>query len=105
MEDRQLPFVQNHSENNSKIIFLCICIWCDPQIISEGIFICYAAPPLSCEEQLSLHLLRQNKSKIIFVCICICCEMPNYFKNKFSLSVMPFGRTVQHTNELRRKSL
>ena len=56
--------------------------------------------PLSCKEQLSLHLLRENNSKIILVCICICYEMPNYIENQFSLSEMPFGRTVNRNAAL-----
>ena len=70
-----LPFVRIHSGNNSKIIFLCICTFYEIEIISTIIFICYAAPPQNCKEQLCLYLLRKIKSKIIVVCICICYEM------------------------------
>ena len=51
-------------------------------------------PPLICKKQQRLHLLRKINSKIIFVCICICYEMHNSFEHTFSLSVIPFGRTV-----------
>ena len=39
-----LPFVRIHSGNNSKIIFLCICICYETKNNSETISICYAAP-------------------------------------------------------------
>ena len=39
-----LPFVRIHSGNNSKIVFLCICICYEIKIMSKIIFICYAAP-------------------------------------------------------------
>ena len=64
------------------------------QIIIPKQFLSAMRPPQNCKEQLCLHLLRKINSKIIFVCICICYEMHNQFENNFSLSVMPFGRTV-----------
>ena len=63
MNSPRIPFVRNHSASNSKIVFICIC--CDLQILSEIFFIHYTAPPLSCKEPLSLHLLREKHSKII----------------------------------------
>ena len=39
-----LPFVRIHSGNNSKIIFLCICICYGKPIIFKTIFICWVAP-------------------------------------------------------------
>ena len=38
-------------------------------------FLYVTLPTLSCQEQLSLHLLRQMNSKTICICICICYEM------------------------------
>ena len=73
-----IPFVRIHSGNNSKIIFLCICICNEIKIMSKIIFICYVPPPpQNCKEQLRLYLLRKINSKRIFVCICICYEMHN----------------------------
>ena len=44
LEASCLPFVRIHSGNNSKIIFLCICICYGIENNSETISICYAAP-------------------------------------------------------------
>ena len=70
---RQIPFVQNHSGNNSKIIFTCICICCDLQIISKIICRSATLPPPSKLQRtaVSASATRKN-SKIILVCICIC---------------------------------
>ena len=62
---KTIPFVQNHSGNNSKTMFLCICICYETIIISKKNFICYAAPFELQRTQLSLHLLRKMNSKII----------------------------------------
>ena len=42
---RKIPFVQNHSGNHSKIMFICIYICYDLQIISE-IILSATLPPL-----------------------------------------------------------
>ena len=58
---------------NSKIVFLCVCVCCEITSMSDIIIICYAAP-LSCKEQRCLPLLRLIDSLMILVCICICYE-------------------------------
>ena len=81
----ELLFVQIHSGNNSKMIFLWICICYEIRTMSEIKSICYAVP-LGCEEQLSLQLLRTSICKIYFVCICIRYDMQSWFDNNFSTS-------------------
>ena len=41
--ETELPFVRIHSGNNSKIIFLCVCICYGIKSMSKIVFICYAA--------------------------------------------------------------
>ena len=72
-----IPFVRIHSGNNSKIIFLCICICYEIENNSETIFICYATPSNLQRTAVPASATNKNNSKIIFVCICICYEMHN----------------------------
>ena len=54
-----LPFVQNHSGNNSKIMFLCICICYGIEIMSKTVSICYA-PPLEAAKNSCLCICYQK---------------------------------------------
>ena len=70
------PFVRIHSGNNSKVVFLCICICYATKLMAKTC-VCALRPSRNCKERQCLHLLRKINSKIIFVCICICYEMHN----------------------------
>ena len=67
-EDPAVPFVRIHSGNNSKIIFLCICICYEMENNSKTISICNAGPPLKTAKN---------------SCVCICYE--NEFQNNYCL--------------------
>ena len=99
-ESQLLPFVRIHGGNNSKKVFLCICICYVIENTSEIVSICYARPRLNCKEQLCLHLQRKMNSKTIFVCICICYEMPNSFVNNSAPG--KWGRTQMGSDGLNR---